>query len=59
MNPTSIHGAAGSIPVLAQCGVGCRCGSDPALLWCRPAAVALIHPLAWELPNAMAMALNA
>ena len=34
------------------CGVGCRCGSDPVLLWlwCRPAATALIPPLAWELP---------
>ena len=27
-------------------------GSDPSLLWlwCRPAAAALIGPLAWELP---------
>ena len=35
-----------------SCGVGHRCGSDPALLWlwCRPAAAALILPLAWELP---------
>jgi len=34
-----------------NCGVGCRCGSDLALLWlwCRPAATALIPPLAWEL----------
>ena len=33
-----------------SCGVGCRCGSDLALLWpwCRPAAVALIISLAWE-----------
>ena len=33
------------------CGVGRRCGSDPALLWLwsRPAAAALIQPLAWEL----------
>ena len=33
------------------CGVDCRCDLDPALLWlwCRPAAVALIEPLAWEL----------
>ena len=29
-------------------GVGCRHSSDPALLWCRLAAVALIGPLAWE-----------
>ena len=30
--------------------VGCRRGSDPALLWlwCRPAATAPIRPLAWE-----------
>ena len=37
-----------------SCGVGCRCGSDPMLLWlwCRPAAVALIRPPAWEPPCA-------
>ena len=36
------------------CGVGCRRGSDPALLWlwCRLAAVALIPSLGWELPCA-------
>ena len=36
--------------VAVSCGVGCRRGLDPALLWlwCRPAAVALIQPLAWE-----------
>ena len=35
-----------------SCDVGCRRGSDPALLWlwCRPAAVAPIRPLAWEPP---------
>ena len=35
-----------------SCGVGQRCGLDPALLWlwCRPAAAAPIWPLAWELP---------
>ena len=29
-------------------GIGCRCGSDPVLLWlwCRQAAAALIRPLA-------------
>ena len=33
-----------------SCSVGHRCGLDPALLWLwhRPAAVALIQPLAWE-----------
>ena len=37
-----------------SCGVGDRRGSDPALLWlwCRPAATALIRPLAQELPHA-------
>ena len=36
-----------------SCGVGCRCGSDPALLWLwpRPAATAPIQPLAWESPS--------
>ena len=33
-------------------GVGCRCGLDPMLLWCRPAAAAPIQPLAWELSYA-------
>ena len=38
-NPTRNHEVAGSIPALAQwvvavsCGVGCRRGSDPTLLW--------------------------
>ena len=37
-----------------SCGVSRRRGSDPALLWLwrRPAATALIRPLAWELPYA-------
>ena len=37
-----------------SCGVVRRHGSDPELLWlwCRPEAVALIRPLAWELPYA-------
>ena len=41
-----------------NCGVGCRGGSDPVLLWlwCRPAAVALIQPLAWKNPYAAGVA---
>ena len=36
------------------------CGLDPALLWLwrRLAAVALIQPLAWELPYALGAALK-
>ena len=45
------------VPVVAQwltnpsCGVGCRRGSDPALLWlwCRLVATAPIGPLTWDL----------
>ena len=58
----------GSIPGLTQwvkavtmsCGVGRRCGSDPALLWlwCRPAAAAPIRPIAWEPPCASGVALK-
>ena len=66
----SIHEDAVSIPGVAQwvkgsgvavsCDVGCRLGWDPALLWlwCRPAATALIHPLAWEPPYAVGVALR-
>ena len=41
-------------------GVGCRCSSDPALLWlwCRLVATALIRPLAWEPPYAAWVALE-
>jgi len=41
-----------------SCGVGCRLGSDPALLWLwrRPAAPAPIRPLAWEPPHASKVA---
>ena len=43
-----------------SCGVGHRCGSDPALLclWCKPVATALIGPQTWESPNALGMALK-
>ena len=43
-----------------SCGVGGRCGLDPVLLWlwCRPAAAALIRPLAWEPPCAAGEALK-
>ena len=43
-----------------SCGVGRRCGSDPAslCLWCWQAAVALIRPLAWEPPYAASKALK-
>ena len=64
-NLMSIHEDSGSIPgplnglrirrCQVSCGVGCRHGSDPEWLWlwlwlwCRPAAAALIQPLAWNL----------
>ena len=61
-SPTSIHEDTGSIPDLTQwfkgsgiaisCGIGHRCGSNLVLLWLwhRPAATALVRPLAQELP---------
>ena len=69
-NLTRNHEVAGSIPGLAQwvkgsgvavsCGVGCRRGSDPPLLWLwhRLVATAPIGPLAWEPPYAMDVALK-
>ena len=69
-NPTCIYEDVGLIPGLAQwgqgscvalsSGVGRRQGSDPMLLWlwCRPAAVVLIRPLAWEIPYAASVALR-
>ena len=46
--------------VAVSCGIGRRLGSDTALLWlwCRPAATALIRPLAWEPPYAVGVALK-
>ena len=41
-----------------SCGVDYRHGLDPELLWCRPAATALILPLAWEPPYAAGTALK-
>ena len=43
-----------------SCGVGHRRGSDPVLLWFwhRPAAIALIRPLAWEPPYVAGAALE-
>jgi len=43
-----------------NCGVGCRCGSDPVepWLWHRSEATALIGPLAWEPPYTVGVALK-
>ena len=43
-----------------SCGTGCRCISEPVLLWlwCRQEAAALIHLLACELPYATGAALT-
>ena len=46
--------------IAMSCGVGCRCSSDPPLLWLwhRLVAVALIRSLAWEPPYAAGVALK-
>ena len=43
-----------------SCGIGCRHGSDPGLLWLwrRLAAAAPIGHLAWVLPYAASVALK-
>ena len=48
------------IRVAVSCGAGHRLGLDPVLLWlwCRPAATALIGPLAWEPPYVAGAALK-
>ena len=53
-NPVRNHEDSGLIPGLTHWA------KDLVLprLWCRPAAVALIRPLAWELPYAMGSALK-
>ena len=45
---------------MVSCAVGRRHGLDSAFLWlrCRPAAVAPIRPLAWELLYAAGVALK-
>ena len=68
-NPTSIHEDADSIPALAQwilsflelwCGLKTWLRSQVLLwLWRRPAAAALIQPLAQELLYAIGAAIKA
>ena len=64
MNLTTIHDDGAILALLngqrsgvaGSSGVGRGQSLDPPLpwLWCRPAPVALIQPLAWELPYACA-----
>ena len=44
--------------IAMSCGVGYRCTSDLMWLWLWLAAIAPIHPLAWELSYAMGVALK-
>ena len=44
--------------IAMNCGIGCRLGLDPALLWLWLAAAAPVWPLAWELPCAVGVALK-
>ena len=69
-NPAGTHAdAVRSLALLSElgrssvamcCGVGCRGGLDPALLWLWHAlvAVAPIGPLAWDTPYAADAALE-
>ena len=43
---------------MVSSGAGCRHSLDTMWLWCRPAAIALIEPLAWEPPYTMGAALK-
>ena len=52
-NLTSIHEDTGSVSGLSELRIW-RCHE----LWCRPAAVAPVRPLAWELPYATGAALK-
>ena len=70
MNPTGIHVDVGLISgpvqwvkgsgIAVSCGVGCRYGLDPLLLWLwhRLEAVTPIQPLAQELPYTTSVALK-
>ena len=69
-NPTRNHEVSRPIPALAQwvkdlallcelwCGSQTRLGSQLLWLWGRPAAIALIRPLAWDPPCALGAALE-
>jgi len=60
MQVRSLASLSGLIRCCHELGVGRRHGLDLVLLglWCRLAATALIHPLAWELPFAAGAALK-